>query len=100
MQLRAGNPNRQPSQTDFINTLFSKLDEYEVRYCVLHSWETLPERIESDLDIGVHPKDRAKLALALADVAAHGYKPVQSLNYFVNAHYTVFAWFHRDGSPH
>ena len=100
MQMRAGSPNRQPSQVDFINTVFSKLDEYEVRYCVLHSWETLPERLESDLDIGVHPKDKAKLALALADVAAIGYTPVQSLNYFVNAHYTVFAWFHRDGSPH
>ena len=99
MQVRTSNLSRQQSQADFITTVFSTLDEYEVRYCVLHSWETLPERIESDLDIGVHPKDRTKLALALADMAAKGYKLVQSLNYFVNAHYTVFTWFHSDGSP-
>lgn len=87
------------SQRTFLSVLFRKLDENGVRYCVLHSWELLPNVITSDLDIGVHQNDREQLAIALADIRANGYVPVQSLNYSVNGYYVVFAWF-EGGRPH
>src|SRR6266581_3751547 len=72
----------QRNHAGFLGSLFRKLDQHGVRYCVLHSWELLPEMITSDLDIGVHPQDQPKLAIALADVERDGYLLVQNLNYF------------------
>ena len=46
------------SVADFLRTLFRLLDESEVRYCVLHSWYLLPEKLPSDLDLAVHPSDK------------------------------------------
>src|SRR5438128_7780883 len=87
---------RRRSEADFLSILFRKLDENGVRYCVLHSWESLPNAIGTDLDIGVHPDDKEKLAVTLAELRPDGYVPVQSLNYFVNAYYLVFAWFEEE----
>jgi thymidylate kinase len=87
------------SEADFISTLFTQLDEQGVRYVVLHSWDSLPTSIDSDLDIGVHPRDRAKLARVVAELRAAGYRVVQELNYFVNANYLVFCW-SEDALPH
>jgi thymidylate kinase len=78
---------------DFLRALFHKLDEYEVSYCVLHTWEGLPEDLPSDLDIAVHPHDRDKLPAVFAALRDQGFLPVQCLNYFVNAYYFVFCWF-------
>ena len=87
---------RKRSEADLLSILFRKLDDNGVRYCVLHSWESLPNAIGTDLDIGVHPNDKEKLAVTLAEVRTNGYVPVQSLNYFVNAYYLVFAWFEEE----
>src|SRR5437016_2563284 len=92
----AGAAVQKRSEADFLSTLFRKLDDNGVRYCVLHSWESLPNAIGTDLDIGVHPNDKEKLAVTLAEVRTNGYVPVQSLNYFVNAYYLVFAWFEEE----
>ena len=51
---------------DFLLALFRHLDDSSTRYCVLHSWENLPEELPSDLDIAVHPEDRKRLANAIA----------------------------------
>jgi thymidylate kinase len=85
----------QPSQSreDFLYTLFNALDTAQVRYCVLHAWEELPEKLASDLDIAVHPKDRGKLPLVFQCLRDRGYTPVQVFNYFVNAYYFIFSWF-------
>jgi thymidylate kinase len=80
------------SQADFLCTLFRLLDGHGIRYCVLHSWEGLPENLPSDLDLAVHPTDVGKLSFIFADLREKGYKPVQCLNYFVNAYYFVFFW--------
>ena len=77
----------------FLNTLFTALDNTNVRYCVLHSWEELPEKLSSDLDIAVHPEDLSKLPLVFRTLREHGYTAVQVLNYFVSAYYFVFSWF-------
>lgn len=81
------------SRTDFLRALFRALEEHEVRYCVLHTWEGLPENLPSDLDIAVHPRDRTKLSTVFGALRDQGFLPVQCLNYFVNAYYFVFYWF-------
>lgn len=84
---------RSRSCKDFLSTLFRALDSNEVRYCVLHSWEELPEKVSSDVDIAVHPSDVRKLPYVFRAVREKGYTPLQVLNYFVSAYYFVFFWF-------
>ncbi len=81
------------SRTDFLRALFRSFDEYDVRYCVLHSYEGLPERLPSDLDLAIHPGDVPKLPGIFRTLAQEGYQPIQHLNYAVGAGYFVFAWF-------
>jgi thymidylate kinase len=69
------------------------LDEYQVRYCVLHSWKGLPDNLPSDLDLAVHPGDRATLPFVFQELYDKGYRLVQCLNYFAQAYYFVFVWF-------
>ncbi len=91
-------PRHQRSRVHFLEILFRLLDDSGVRYCVLHSWEGIPEELPSDLDLAVHPADAAKLPRVMAAVRAQGYRPVQCLNYFVNAYYFVFFWEEEDGA--
>jgi len=81
------------SQQDFLSTLFHELDSSKIRYCVLHSWEELPENLSSDLDIAVHPVDAERLTSVFQVLRGKGYTPVQVFNYFVSAYYFVFVWF-------
>jgi thymidylate kinase len=81
------------STSEFLKTLFLLLDEYAVRYCVLHSWESLPFELLSDLDLAVHPEDRAKLPPVFRKLQELGYRLIQCFNYSVNAYYFVFCWF-------
>jgi thymidylate kinase len=85
-------PGRDLSGPDFLRALFLLLDEFGLRYCVLHSWEGLPSHLPSDLDLAVHPQDQPKLALLFRQLLERGYQPVQSLNYFAGAYYFVFSW--------
>ena len=93
----------EPSQTfmptnlgraDFLRAVFHELDDQGVCYCVLHTWEGLPEDLPSDLDIAVHPRHRDKLPGVFGALSGQGFLPVQCLNYAVNAYYFVFCWFH------
>jgi thymidylate kinase len=81
------------SLSHFLHLLFRLLDENGIRYCVLHSWEGLTDDLPSDLDLAVHPRDRARLPLVFQGLAAAGYNPAQCLNYFAKADYFVFLWF-------
>jgi thymidylate kinase len=78
---------------DFLSTLFSALDSTQARYCVLHSWERLPQELSSDLDIAVHPQDARKLASVFRLLQGKGYAPAQAINYFVGAYCFRFFWF-------
>jgi thymidylate kinase len=78
---------------NFLSTFFRALDSNEVRYCVLHSWEELPKKLSSDLDIAVHPADKGKLALVLCLLREQKYLPVQIINYFLDAQCFRFLWF-------
>jgi thymidylate kinase len=81
-----------PTRLEFSRALFRLLDEHKVRYCVLDSYDGLPERLASDLDLAVHPADLASLPLIYQKLAHRGYQPIQCLDYAVGAQYTVFGW--------
>jgi thymidylate kinase len=81
------------SLSHFLRLLFRLLDEHQIRYCVLHSWQGLPDELPSDLDLAVHPQDRAKLPFVFQGLLEAGYRPAQCLNYFAKAFYFVFLWF-------
>jgi hypothetical protein len=78
--------------SDFLRNLFRLLEGSGVRYCVLHTWELLPERLVSDLDLAIHPEDEAKL-LSFEGLRDRGYKPFQRLNYAKHGSSFVFFWF-------
>jgi thymidylate kinase len=81
------------SRKDFLSSLFSSLDCNQVRYCVLHSWEELPQNLSSDLDIAVHPQDDRNLVSVFRLLQKKGYWLVQVINYFVEAYCFRFLWF-------
>jgi hypothetical protein len=84
-----------PNVSDFLHTLFFLLDESGVRYCVLHSWQLLPNELCSDLDLAIHPLDKPKFLSIFEGLQERGYSPFQCFNYFTNAYYFVFFWFER-----
>jgi thymidylate kinase len=81
------------SRENFLVSLFSSFDSNQVRYCVLHSWEELPQNLSSDLDIAVDPQDDRKLVLVFRHLQKKGYTLVQVINYFVEAYCFRFLWF-------
>jgi thymidylate kinase len=81
-----------PRTSDFLRRLFRHLDESGTRYCVLHSWRTLPDELPSDLDIAVHPADRTSLAVTFRRLSDDGFPPIQLINHNVNGNYFVFCW--------
>ena len=85
--------------SDFLRHLARLLDESGTRYCVLHSWQDLPEGLSSDLDIAVHPDDRNRLAVAIRCLGKFGFSPIQLINHNVNGNYFVFCW-HSGGKLH
>jgi thymidylate kinase len=85
-------PEINRSRHDFLCTLFNALDTYQVRYCVLHSWEELPEKLTSDLDIAIHPGDFQKLPVVIRSLRPRSYTPVQVFNYLPGAYSFFFMW--------
>jgi thymidylate kinase len=81
------------SQADFLCTFFRELDANGVCYCVLHSWEGLPDRVLStDLDVAIAPKDADRLFLVIGALRRKGYQPVQCVNYSLDAYAFTFLW--------
>ena len=85
------------SRRDLILSLFTRLDADRVRYVALHSYESLPDDLPSDLDLAVHPDDAGTLAAVFAGLRARGYLAVQCMNYAVAGYYFVFLWPEEDG---
>ena len=83
------------SQADFLCLLFRYLDEFGVRYCVLHSWQQLPGSLSSDLDLAVHPNDIQKLPSIFLALRSNGYRPLQGVNYALKGYRFDFLWFER-----
>jgi thymidylate kinase len=82
-----------------LRALFVSLDRHFISYCVLHSWESLPDELPSDLDLAVDSGDARRFPLVTADLKADGYLPIQCFQYAVRGSYFVFAWW-EDGNLH
>ncbi len=81
------------SQADLIRTLFSGFHENGIRYCVLHSWDGLPDStIASDLDLAVDATDIKKLGFVFRVLGKRGYQVVQYIEYEVNACCFIIVW--------
>jgi thymidylate kinase len=79
------------NEREFLLALFRAFEEHQVRYCVLHSWETLPQALTSDLDITVHPDDRHKLVSAFQQLREEHYRLIAVINYFIDAYAFQFS---------
>lgn len=77
----------------FLRSLFRHFNSSGIRYCVLHSWEDLPQHLQTDLDMVVHPEDGPRLFGVLRSLRADGFSAIQCFNYYTNAYYFVFCWF-------
>jgi len=84
------------SLSHFLRLLFRLLDEHEIRYCVLHSWQGLPDTLPSDLDLAVHTRDRARLPSVFQGLFDEGYRPVQHRHHG-GGHRFDFVWFEQEG---
>src|SRR5271168_1498279 len=80
------------STTDFLRQLFRLLNQFGVRYCVIHSWEGLPEHLPSDLDLAVHPDDKALIISIIEELECCKYVAYQWSNYITKGHSFYFYW--------
>jgi thymidylate kinase len=83
---------------DFLLTLFQLLENNGVQYCVVHSWETLPEELPNDLDLAITNDDQAKMLPVFDGLRAKGYFPIQVLNHSANGNFFVFFWTEPSGA--
>ena len=86
--------------TDLLRRFFALMDEHAIRYCVLHSYEALPDALPTDLDTAVHPSDVGRLTEVFRSLADCGYIPAQQIGYSVKANYFVFGWTEGERSRH
>src|SRR2546425_3177410 len=77
----------------FLRALFAEFDQRDVRYCVLHSYDRLPEKLVSDLDMAIHPADLSKLPAVFGSLRDAGYHPLQCIWYSAKSYYFIFGWF-------
>jgi hypothetical protein len=91
-------PRRAQTGTDFLTALFQLLEEFTVRYCVLHSWEGLPDSLPSVLDLAVHSGDTEKLSLVFQAMLDLGYQPLRHRNHLGSTYHLLFLWF-EDSAP-
>ena len=72
------------TQSHFFKGLFKVLNEAGFNYVVLHSWQTLPEKATSDVDMLISEDEKKRLPLLLKKTEeATGWRFVQKLWYDV-----------------
>lgn len=72
------------TQSHFFKGLFKVLNEAEFNYVVLHSWQTLPDKATSDVDMLISANEKKRLPLLLKKVEdSTGWRFVQKLWYDV-----------------
>ena len=73
---------------DILISLFQRLEQEGVEYCVLRDYEGLPHTFRSDVDFLVRPEDRQRFHDIVVEVAAaHGWQLVKHIRKFA-------LWFH------
>jgi thymidylate kinase len=85
----------------YLAHLFDRFNTEGINYCVLHSYEELPEYAPSDVDMAVHSDDLSKVEGIVFDVAGSlGFQVVQKLYYDIpRCYYYVLFFRDDDGTP-
>ncbi len=85
----------------FLTALFDQFASESVRYCVLHSYESLPAYAPSDVDMAVVSDDLEKAERLVFDVSKSlGFKVIQKLYYDIPRCYFYVVFFRdEDGRP-
>jgi O-antigen/teichoic acid export membrane protein/thymidylate kinase len=68
-----------PALRDFYTSLFSLLEQMELRYCVLHSPEPQTVDSPSAIELTVHPEDRKRLASLIDGLSHEGFLHLQRI---------------------
>jgi hypothetical protein len=80
-----------PLQARFVAGLIAQLNQHAIQYCVLHSYEDLPDQIVSDIDIACYAEDLRSIRLLFLRLRLGEYQLIQYLEYAPCASYFVFA---------
>lgn len=82
----------------YLRAMFKRLNEKKIRYCVLHSYEQLPDFAPSDVDIAVDLDGMQNVEPIIYELAKDlGFKVIQKLYYDVPISF-YYVLFFRDGN--
>lgn len=75
---------------EFIDLFFMKLEERGIPYVIIHSYQTLPQDVASDIDYAVYDHDLPSLTAIQEELGRqHNWAVVQSFQHGVFAYYNV-----------
>ena len=75
---------------EFIDLYFKKLEELGIPYVIIHSYQTLPQDVASDIDYAVYDRDLPSLTAIQKKLGRqHNWAVVQSFQHGVFAYYNV-----------
>lgn len=75
---------------DFADHYFRKLEELDIPYVIIHSYETIPQDVSGDIDYAVLDPDLPRLTAIQEDLGRkHNWRVVQSFRHGVFAYYNV-----------
>jgi hypothetical protein len=85
----------------YLTTLFDRFNENGIAYCVLHSYDGLPQYAPSDVDMAIDSKDMVRAESIIFEAAALlGFKVIQKLHYDIpRCYYYVLFFRAADGTP-
>jgi len=71
-----------PATTGALNTLFRVLEDHGIKYCVMNSYEDLPDKVEGDVDIAVERLGLKNMDQILDSIAReNGLKIIQKIHH-------------------
>jgi thymidylate kinase len=79
-----------PNAAQFVDLFFGELKQRDIPYVVLHSYQTLPHKLNSDIDYAVYDRDLARLTTIQKELCySHRWALAQSLQHEVCGCYNV-----------
>lgn len=78
----------------YLTVLFQRLNELDIQYCVLHSYDKLPQHATSDVDIAIDRRGLQAIDDILSEIAKDaGARLIQKLHYDIpHCYYYILAY--------